>query len=458
MGGGVVSAKSRLRARFSTGPLDVGILDAPPIRGTDSDAVQAADGTWTIRDVPVFADTEREYRDASGKVHKYSASGDWHERAIARAQARYAESGYMARVIVRHTAPGKDREGAGFLMPRRVGSMTIDGKTKRVLFADYIGVPDVVYQRLKRHELPYRSAETPLDGRPEIKALALLPSEEPFHPFGPHTIRREVRHPSAPDPLHDTRPVFHFNTSGAKARFTVRIHPMPETTGNTVTPPTTTVATSGTSTFTGTASIPQEPVATHAAPVGSVEAKIDEILALLQKVVGMETAEAEGEKPAAEPGEDAKDGDAVSKMSAEYEGKLARFAADLAALKAERDQLLAEKASKATREKAIATLKARNVPGDHDKIVSDALAKFKTDEAMLAFVEGFASNLPVEPGEAPTPMEATAPAPQGENLTFENEYATFAAAGVGFIPRGAGGKPMTKDQYVASRKATLGSK
>ena len=76
---------------------------------------------------------------------------------------------------------------------------------------------------------------------------------------------------------------------------------------------------------------------------------------------------------------------------------------------------------------------------------------------MLAFVEGFASNLPLEPGEGPTAMERSVPVPQGDAMNFENEYATFASLGTGFIPR-TSGKPMTKEQYVASRKATLGSK
>jgi hypothetical protein len=446
-----VSAKSRLRAKFSSSPLDVGMLDAPQIRGTDSDAIQGPDGTWTIRDVPIFADTERDYRDAGGRPHKYTAQGDWHQKAIARAQARYAETGYMARIIVRHSSPGKDREGAGFVMPRRVGSMTIDGRSKQVLFADYIGVPDRVYQRMKRHELPYRSAETPLDGRPEIKALAFLPGEEPFHPFGPHTIRREVPHPAAIDPLRESRPVFHFNVSGAKARFTVRIPKMPETTAGLTTG---TLTTDGNSTASASTT---EPVVAHMAPAGSVESKIDEILALLQKIAADESAEDVAETPVAEPGADAKGADPVTQMRAEYEGKIAAFTTTVENLTGELAALKAEKASAAVRAKAVSALKSRNVPGDHDKIVTDALAKFKTDDAMLAFVEGFASNLPLEPGEGPTAMERSVPVPQGDAMNFESEYATFASLGTGFIPR-TSGKPMTKEQYVASRKATLGSK
>lgn len=455
-----MSTKSRLRARFHSGPLDVGVVDVAPIRGTESEAVQAADGTWTIKDVPIFADTTRDYRDQSGKTLRYVAGGDWHAKAIARAQARYAETGYMSRVIVRHTAPGKDREGAGFVMPRRVGTMTVDGEAKSVLFADYIGVPDHIYQRMKRHELPYRSAETPLDGRPEIKALALLPSEEPFHPFGPHTIRREVRHVGArPADLRESPPVFHFKTSGARARLTLRFK-MPETTTTPAAATTTTTTAAPAAAVVEAAPVATnakaEPVATHEAPAGSVESKIDKVLALLQQLVGDEATEGEA---VAEPGEDPKTGDPTSKMAAEYEGKIARFTADLAALKAERDALVAEKASAATRAKAVATLKARNVPGDHDKIVGDALARFKSDEAMLAFVEGFASNLPEEPTEAPLKgVEASAPAAQGDVLNFSTEYDTFAASGSGYIPRTDGGKPMTKDQYIASRKATLGSK
>jgi hypothetical protein len=418
-------------ARFRSAPLDLGVVDIPRVRGSDSTAVQGADGKWSVLDVPLFADTTREFHDVKGRALKYEARGEWHEKAIERAAERYAETGYLPRLIVRHTEKGKDREGVGFFMPRRVRTMKVDGESKRVTFGDYVGLDDGAYQRLKRGEFPYRSAETPIDGRPEFKAMALLPSEEPFHHFGPTTIGREVR--NAQGRLTPADTAFRFSSATKTARLLLRFNAMPDTPNASATQ--------------------TEPVAAATAAPGSVESKIDEVLATLKTIAERlaggdesddDTTEA---KPVKDPeGPAAMSGDDASAKFAALEGENAGLKTRIAKMETE---AATEKAIK----KAAAALKGRDgqIGGDPETVVRAAFAKYGSIAAMEAHIEGLAKMTAAEPGEEHDPVEAT---PESKTTAdFATEFDAMAAVGAGAIPLDGAGKRHTRDSWVAHRTA-----
>ena len=168
-------------------------MTIPTVKGGDYAAVRAADGTWTILDVPIFADCTRSFKLPNGKTIDAKFDRAWQEAAVKRAQDRHASSGVMRAIYPRHKHdPKDDRDTLGFFLPKRVEDVELRGGKRAVTFADYVGVPDSVYAELKSRKHPYKSVELPIGADPEYTGLAWL-KEPPFHDdFALQTVGKEI--------------------------------------------------------------------------------------------------------------------------------------------------------------------------------------------------------------------------------------------------------------------------
>lgn len=412
-------------ARFRAAPVSVGVVDIPRVRGSESTAVRGPDGKWTVRDVPLFADTERQFV-INGKPVPYVAKGrEWHEAAIRRANERHAETGYMPRLIVRHTEKGKEREGVGFVMPRRVATMRVDGAEKFVTFGDYVGLDDSAYQRLKRGEFPYRSAETPIDGRPEFKKVALLPDDEPFHHFGPTTIGREIR-----SDLNVASGVASFRSTAKTARLLLRIHDMPDADPAKQTN--------------------DEPAAKSAATLDTIAQGIADLAAMFKDFLsGASERDAGADEPKDDETGPAKMGDA--ELVAKFKASEDRANA----LQARVDTMEAEAKVEAAVKANVAKMKGKRIGGstDHEKIARDAVATFGVEKAAAhidAIVKMAADS---EPGDEPIDgLERTEAAMSDDDATaqFSAEYDRVKAA----APHALGA--LTREKFIEARKVRNG--
>lgn len=140
--------------------------------GTQSRAEQAADGTWTIYDVPIFA-AHRDVRRGEGVEY----SRDYLDRVIRHHKARFDRERYLAPVHVSHH--GAETAKVGHLLPTRVEQRDYEGEPLDFLLADLCLIPDDQFRALKRLACPYPSVEIS-PTHPEIFSLALLQDEAPF--------------------------------------------------------------------------------------------------------------------------------------------------------------------------------------------------------------------------------------------------------------------------------------
>lgn len=153
------------------------------------DAEQAEDGTWTIHNVPVFS----VHVDERGKEPEVFDEA-WLNTAVSRGKAREAEQGYLGPLHTHHHGSSDEIEFAGNYRLRGVAPFRYEGEDLPTIFVDFVNVPDAVYQRIKRGELPYRSVEIPPKGAPEagdILSIALLDHEVPYFRYGNMRIVRE---------------------------------------------------------------------------------------------------------------------------------------------------------------------------------------------------------------------------------------------------------------------------
>lgn len=175
-------------------------MSVPTVKGGDYDAMRAKDGTWTILDVPIFADCARSFKLPNGKVVTATFDRAWQEAAVKRAKEKHAASGVMRSIYPRHKHDPKDvRDTIGFFLPKRVEDVELRGGKRAVTFADYVGVPDAAYAELKSRKHPYKSVELPIGADPEFTGLAWL-KEPPFHDdFALQTIGKEISDPGTSD-------------------------------------------------------------------------------------------------------------------------------------------------------------------------------------------------------------------------------------------------------------------
>lgn len=148
-------------------------------------ATQNSDQTWNVLDVPVFGPLP-----AGARKNKEPIDAAWMRKAVAKSKLR-AEENYFGPLHVRHTGDAAPKLPAGKFLLTRVGKFQYEGEKIAAIFADYRGMPDGEYQRLKRGELHFRSVEVFDWDVPEINEIALLETDTPYFRFGWDGIDRE---------------------------------------------------------------------------------------------------------------------------------------------------------------------------------------------------------------------------------------------------------------------------
>lgn len=144
-----------------------------------------ADGTWNVRDVPIFV------------AHGEHYTREWCEAAVFTAQLRHT-SGHDAPLhVYHHEFSGDPIEAAtvkecGVFVPTRVGEIEYEGKPTPAVFADLLAVPQDVYEQVKAKRLRYRSVEILDKRQTEIDSCALLNHEVPRFKLPMLTIGRET--------------------------------------------------------------------------------------------------------------------------------------------------------------------------------------------------------------------------------------------------------------------------
>jgi hypothetical protein len=123
----------------------------------------------------------------------------------------------MAPLHVRHHKEGASVEPAGFMLPSEVGPMKYEGRELATLFADFIQVPERVYARIKRGELPYVSVEIlDISADPEIDSCAIMDHVVPYFKYPLLTIGAEIPAPSV-EGIHSDGPVMAYARAGRRA-------------------------------------------------------------------------------------------------------------------------------------------------------------------------------------------------------------------------------------------------
>ena len=136
-----------------------------------------ADGSYTVRGVPIFAETEKRL---GTKVVAFEKS--WLEQAVANANRR-AKNGYLAPLKIRHIGSIPAPTFAGKVWPNAVRRSVVDGEAVWTVFADYVEVPPGIFGLMVRGELPYVSIEAFNYEERLIDAVALLDADTPHIPF-----------------------------------------------------------------------------------------------------------------------------------------------------------------------------------------------------------------------------------------------------------------------------------
>lgn len=134
-----------------------------------------ADGTVTVHDVPVFAESVDARGGGVALVHDARRMQRW----LRAAERRFRETGYEAPLHLGHHGPGEQVQAAGTFRPTRLIRRELDGAKRWVLLAD-LRVRADAFDRVKRGDYLYRSVEIKPD-LTELLSLALLDHEAPFH-------------------------------------------------------------------------------------------------------------------------------------------------------------------------------------------------------------------------------------------------------------------------------------
>lgn len=155
-------------------------------------AEQASDGTWTIFDVPIFA----EHVDSRNAKAPISFTRAWLDQAIKSARAREGE-GYLPPLHIYHHGQGVQTIRAGHYRPKRRVTIQYQGRPVEALLADLVKVTPEAYADVKAGKVPYVSVEIHpghlSEANAEIDSLALLPDEVPFFRFPLLKIASESR-------------------------------------------------------------------------------------------------------------------------------------------------------------------------------------------------------------------------------------------------------------------------
>lgn len=152
-------------------------------------AVDNGDGTFDIKDVPVFASIP-----AGVKRNTTAIGKEWQDKAVLRNKERERE-GYLPPVHVYHSDDTNAKPiYSGKLRLHTVRQAWYQGELVWMTFGDLIGVPSAIFNaRIKPGFMPYRSVEIHNWEKSEIDSLALMDTDVPFFRMPMTTIGRVVK-------------------------------------------------------------------------------------------------------------------------------------------------------------------------------------------------------------------------------------------------------------------------
>lgn len=148
------------------------------IKGGNYKAVIGKDGWAIYRDVPIFGFVPKGEKGAPQDI-----DAEYMQRMVAFSQKDYQGGNFASPIHKGHhkSLAIEDPEFLGFFLPKRVGTIDIEGKSSPAIFADLKLKPSA-FLRAKEGELPYFSPEVDWEtGR--FMSLAALDSNPPHFKF-----------------------------------------------------------------------------------------------------------------------------------------------------------------------------------------------------------------------------------------------------------------------------------
>ncbi len=140
------------------------------------------DGTVRVKNVPIFGENKRTFPTPDGGRIELTYDRAWLEGAVhADAKLRDTDN-YTPPMHFGHHERGLPRKRAGHFEQKSVKLCKVNGKPTWVTFADKVFSNKENFEKAKR-DYPYRSIEISPDRPSEINSLALLSSEAPYFRF-----------------------------------------------------------------------------------------------------------------------------------------------------------------------------------------------------------------------------------------------------------------------------------
>lgn len=335
----------------------MGMNEDAKIMGGNYTAIDNGDGTFTIKDMPIFAELPAGVRGNKKPVDK-----DWLDQALKTAQEK-AKGQYFSPTRVNHLndqfGNPLPTEPAGMYIPTSVRKYNLHGKTVWALFADLMRIPGKIFNEVRNLMIPYRSVEVKSWDHPELSALALTRDRSPFYEFAVTSIGKIIKKENIKNDFDSTSPVvaYAYTEDGSEA-FCFN--------------------------FTGGANMADEkPVV----PAPEAEKKESEELTLLKEILSilkgaMEAKKPEAGKPAEQPAMAAK------KPEAALEGKI----------QAAEDRLAKIEMAKAIESRVTGAEKSLEgyVLSPKTREILKRNAE-RGEEALKDFVESYKENTPLDP-------------------------------------------------------------
>lgn len=336
----------------------------PAIAGYEAE--QAADGTWSVFEVPLFGEHLYTWTDPkTGKVHSFHVDRAWLEKCVENHRRRYESNGYLPPGHLGHHPdddPRAELPNLGLIHPKAVREGRIDGETKALLYGDLTGIPADRYAEIRAGKVPYLSVEALL-GQGLIRSCAYLTSNAPRFPFPPIRIAAEKR--SNKNPLTAPEEVLAFSLTGIGARAITRLAPMPTIPEPVESQPTPAPVAPVAPPVVKAADVPATPAAVpapkpdaNATPTDGEKAptwatRMLEVLdGIATAVASLGTAVSNLMGKALKPKDDGSPADVDGKLAA-YSDEIATLRGELAALKGSVD---ADKTERLIRERAVAAV------------------------------------------------------------------------------------------------------
>lgn len=147
--------------------------------GLSLTAVENADGTWNILDVPIMPPVP-----AGSRMNDEEIGVDWMRKAVETARVEH-DLGHLGSLGVFHhpdldIGASSKPAYAGKILPTRVGVSRMREGSVPCLYCDFLFVPSEIVDRIERHELSYRSPEVVNWAKFRIDNVVLLSTEPPF--------------------------------------------------------------------------------------------------------------------------------------------------------------------------------------------------------------------------------------------------------------------------------------